>query len=408
MQAVILIGGMGTRLGARVADCPKPLLPVCNRPFFEYTLDLLHRHGISDILLLAGYRAGDVLQSYGRDSGAGERLGMRIQISVEPEPLGTAGALKHAEPYLDDRFFLLNGDTLFDFNLLDLTLDRGNQADPRPPTLRMALRPVADASRYGLVRLEGERVVGFSEKPAQGGGGLVNAGVYWVAKSSLDEIKSLPCSLEQEVIPALLSTGQVHGRVYNGYFVDIGTPKDLAVAETALPSALRRPAVFFDRDNTLIEDHGYTHRIEDLVWLDDAPMVIKRLNDAGVYVFVVTNQAGVAKGHFTEADLSRFHAHMNTELRAQGAHIDAFRHCPHHVDGHVRGYAQACDWRKPNAGMIRDLLAHWPVDPARSLAVGDKDSDLEAGRNAGLATRKCGKGELGAIVEDYLSRLEGA
>jgi D-glycero-D-manno-heptose 1,7-bisphosphate phosphatase len=163
-----------------------------------------------------------------------------------------------------------------------------------------------------------------------------------------------------------------------------------------------RPAVFLDRDGTLNEDFGYVHRFEDFRWLPGAKDAIRRLNAAGVYVFVVTNQSGVARGLFGEDAVMALHARMREELREVGAAIDDFRYCPHHPDAGIGAYRQVCTCRKPAPGMILDLIAHWPIDKAHSVMVGDKTLDVEAGRAAGIAAALVRSGELEGFVDRYL------
>ena len=171
------------------------------------------------------------------------------------------------------------------------------------------------------------------------------------------------------------------------------------------PAMSLRPAVFLDRDGTLNEDTGYVHRWEDFRWLPGAKAAIRRLNDNGVYVFVVTNQSGVARGMFGEDAVTALHEKMREDLRASGAGIDDFRYCPHHPDAAVGAYRRACTCRKPAPGMILDLIAQWPVDPAASIMVGDKESDAAAGRAAGIAAEVVPGGELERFVDRFLNRV---
>jgi D-glycero-D-manno-heptose 1,7-bisphosphate phosphatase len=163
-----------------------------------------------------------------------------------------------------------------------------------------------------------------------------------------------------------------------------------------------RPAVFLDRDGTLNEDLGYVHRFEDFRWLPGAMDAIRRLNAAGVFVFVVTNQSGVARSLFGEDAVTALHTRMREELRAVGAGIDDFRYCPHHPDVGVDPYRCVCTCRKPAPGMILDLIAHWPIDTAASVIVGDKAIDVEAGHAAGIAAEIVRSGELEEFVDRFL------
>ena len=142
-----------------------------------------------------------------------------------------------------------------------------------------------------------------------------------------------------------------------------------------------RPAVFFDRDGVLNQDKGYTHRIQDWVWIEGAISTIKRFNDANYWVFVVTNQSGVGRGLYTEEDINQIHDHMRSELAKHGANIDDIRYCPHHVDAKINKYKAVCNWRKPGSGMLQDLISSWSIDKENSLLIGDKETDLQAARN---------------------------
>jgi D-glycero-D-manno-heptose 1,7-bisphosphate phosphatase len=391
-QAVILVGGLGTRLGERTKTIPKPMLPVGGRPFLDTLIDEIARYDAFDeILLLAGHKAESILARY--DGTVWGRA--RLAVSLEQAPLGTAGALVHAAGRLQERFLLLNGDSFFDFNILDLA------ARAKSSLVHMALRADVVGDRFGRVVLDGDRVRSFIA-PGQGATGPVNAGVYVVARGILARVGGLPASLEQDVFPALAADGAMTGTSYRGYFIDIGIPEDFARADVELIEQLRRPAVFFDRDGVLNHDSGYTFEAGKLQWIEGAQEAVKAVNDAGYFAFVVTNQSGVARGFYEESHVHALHRWMADEMAAIGAHIDAFEYCPDHPDGTVERYRRVNDRRKPGAGMITDLLARFPVNADKSLLVGDKPSDLEAARAAGLQGHLFSGGNLEAFVRMHL------
>jgi D,D-heptose 1,7-bisphosphate phosphatase len=398
-QAVVLCGGLGTRLGELTRTTPKPLLPVDDRPFLDTLLFEIGRHGIKEVLLLAGF-AADQVRRYAETAQSARRFGLKLQVVAEPTPAGTGGALRQAESLLAREFLLLNGDSWFDINVLNLAC---NLSDAGAETLvAMALRELVDASRFGVVALEGGRVTRMSERPENPGPGLVNGGVYAMRRDILSSIAPVG-SLERDVLPRLAAAGRIAGRVYDGYFIDIGVPQDYARAQTEIAGVRRRPAVFFDRDGVLNEDLGYVGSPDRFVWIEGAIDAIKRLNDRGWYVFVATNQAGVARGFYTEDAVYALHAHMLDRLAQSGAHIDDIRLCPFHTEGTVERYRRQSDWRKPGPGMFLDLLAHWPVERERSLVVGDKTSDMEAAKAAGLRGLLFGGGNLDRFLDAALA-----
>jgi D-glycero-D-manno-heptose 1,7-bisphosphate phosphatase len=145
-----------------------------------------------------------------------------------------------------------------------------------------------------------------------------------------------------------------------------------------------RPAAFLDRDGVLNIDHGYTHRLDELDIVPGADEAVRLLNDAGYLVVVVTNQSGVARGLYGEDEVRRFNEELAKRLGAQGAHIDAFYHCPHHPEGSVARFAVACDCRKPKPGMLAQAARDFAIDRTRSFLIGDRHGDSEAAAAFGI------------------------
>lgn len=173
--------------------------------------------------------------------------------------------------------------------------------------------------------------------------------------------------------------------------------------DTAQPNTKARPAIFFDRDGVLNVDKDYAYKPSDLIWIDGAIDAIRWCNTHGYWAFVVTNQSGIARGYYSEAQMQAFHQHMQQALQALHAHIDAFAHCPHHPQGSVPAYTMDCACRKPKAGLLHQLLAAWPVDTAHSLLIGDKQRDLDAAHAAGIRAALYTGGNLCQFLEGALS-----
>lgn len=169
-----------------------------------------------------------------------------------------------------------------------------------------------------------------------------------------------------------------------------------------------QPAAFLDRDGVVNHDDCYMGTRDRIRWMPGVANAIRRLNEAGYFVFVFTNQSGVARGFFSEDDVRNLHLWMQSHLTSRGARIDDFRYCPHHPNGSVTGYLEDHFWRKPKPGMILDLMKHWPVRREGSFAIGDRDSDLEAAAGAGIPGFLFSGGDLDAFVARVLAEMSGA
>jgi mannose-1-phosphate guanylyltransferase len=222
MQAIVLVGGEGTRLRPLTSDVPKPAVTLVDRPFLAYAIEWLAAHGVSEVVLACGFLPDVLREALGEE----ERAGVSITYVAEPEPLGTAGAIRFAAEALgdrlDDRFLALNGDVLTDLDLSALVRTH----EERAARATIALYPVEDSSAYGLVHCDEQgRVREFLEKTGEAVPGEINAGAYVLDRSVLDLVPAgRAVSIEREVFPRLVGDG-LSALPLGGYWMDIGTPE---------------------------------------------------------------------------------------------------------------------------------------------------------------------------------------
>lgn len=225
-EAVILAGGLGTRLREVVEEIPKSMAPVNGRPFLEYVLDHLVESGFTRIILATRYKNEAITSYFGDHHGEAS-----LVYSVETEPLGTGGAVLLASSLVtSDYFFVLNGDTLFsvDFGAMEDFYNKDR------PALTVALKPMSDFDRYGSVSMEGDRIVSFNEKKFCNYG-LINGGIYVVDKKWLRlNAVAEKFSFEKDILEKRTGYDLITGYISDAYFIDIGIPEDYFRASTDL------------------------------------------------------------------------------------------------------------------------------------------------------------------------------
>lgn len=222
MEAIVLAGGFGTRLSTIVQDVPKPMAPVAGRPFLEYILDDLVAHGIARIVLAVHYKKECIMEHFG-----GSYRNAEVLYSIEDTPLFTGGAVKKAlELCRDSYVFVINGDTYFDVALSDMALEAKKSGKP----VTIAVKEMAHFSRYGRVAVDEHHIVTAFHEKEPCAIGYINGGIYYLSREILDPYPE-KFSMEVDCFPALLRCSAIAAYESRGYFIDIGIPEDLYVAQ---------------------------------------------------------------------------------------------------------------------------------------------------------------------------------
>ena len=381
MEAIILAGGMGTRLKPCIENLPKPLAPIGGKPFLRYLLDYLYVNGVHRAIISTGYKAEIVEEYIGKS-----HRGMTVDYCREDSPLGTGGAIKKALSMCRDNCVaVINGDTYFD---VDLSLMKEFH-DKSGCRISLAAKWIENAENSGLLYHENGLLCGFHEKGVSSSG-LINGGIYFIEKNSLDCISEEKFSFEKDILETDIFSVAVYES--DSYFIDIGIPENYKKAEREkekLFSKRKRKAVFLDRDGTINYDTGHLYRTEDFRFLENADKAIKEIKSKGYLVVVVTNQAGIAKGLYTAKDVDNLHSYIDTLLLdSHGVTADGYYYCPHHSEAAIEELKTDCACRKPNPGLILKAVSDFSdigieIDIKNSFTVGNRTSDISAGKNAG-------------------------
>jgi len=382
VRALLLAAGRGTRLRPAAPGLPKCLVPVAGKALLDRWLDALAAAGIREVLVNTHYLAEQVRAHIAT---AGPARGLRIEEAHEPELLGSAGTVAANRGFADgaDAVVIVYADNLSTLDLAELlAVHRGHGAG-----VTMALFRAPDPRACGIATLAPDgRVTAFAEKPERPESDLANAGLYVVSAATWREIADMGATdFGFDVLPRFV--GRMQGVLLEGYHRDIGTPEALITARDDAPHLFEtgRPAVFLDRDGTLIELVHHLADPADLRLIPGAGGAVARLRAAGYPVVVVTNQSVIGRGLLSEAGLEAVHAEMRRQLAAEGAAIDAIHVCPvapSQPDPLVIEHPM----RKPAPGLILEAAAAHGLNPDRSWMVGDTASDMLAGRHAGCRT----------------------
>lgn len=381
VEAIILAGGLGTRLREAVPDLPKCMAPVAGKPFISFVIDALRMQGVEHFIFSLGYKA-ETIENYLQE----HYPTLSYTVALEKEPLGTGGAIQLAlEEAQTENVLIANGDTLFRIQLKDLfDTHKANDAE-----CTLALKPMQNFDRYGVVEIdESGKINSFKEKQYYQSG-LINGGVYLVNKTAfLNRKLPVKFSFEKDYLEAFYKEGKFFGSTQEGYFIDIGIPEDYNKAQTDLKSTPldlsqvdKSWTLFLDRDGVInVEIVGtYVLNWEGFKFSPGVLEALKIVNDKVGTIVVISNQRGVGKGLMTEEDLTDIHQKLLAEVKAAGGRIDHFFYCTEKEN--------TCFYRKPNPGMALQAAARFPeIDLSKTIMVGNKPSDMRFGRAAGVYT----------------------
>lgn len=415
MKVVIMAGGRGTRISSVASDIPKPMIKIDGKPVLEHEILNLREQGFTDIILTVGH-LGNIITDY---FGDGSKFGVHIEYYIEETPLGNAGALFKIRDKLTDDFLLLNADAVFDIDFRRFVEFHKSHGG----LVTLFTHPNSHPYDSGIVIADGNGVVlqwlAKEDDRPDYYKNRVNAGLHVISPKVLDiDISTEKVDLDRQILKPLAGTGKMY--VYDSpeYVKDMGTPdryesvcRDFSEGKVKARNLHnKQKAVFLDRDGVINKYVGFLRNIDDFELLDGVSKAIRKINESGYLAIVVTNQPVIARGEVSFAELTEIHNKMETLLGEDGAYLDAIYFCPHHpdkgFDGEIPELKFDCDCRKPKPGMLIKAAKEFNIDLTKSWMVGDSDSDIMAGKNAGCSTVLIGKSDENMCASNLLEAVD--
>ena len=370
---IILAGGRGSRIKNYLNKKPKPLIKINNFIFLDLLIKKICKYNFNKLYILAGYRGSQIKKKYHKKN----FNFVETEVIIEKKPLGTAGSLSQLHNKINNEFIVINGDTFFDINLSEVINYKLKKNEIFLSLVKN--HNYKSNKKLTFLKINKYNQISYNKKSI-----LINGGIYKFNKFFLKQIKRKNYSLENDIIPKLIETKKVKGIVFDDFFIDIGTPKNLNSAKKNLINYLTRPALFLDRDNTIINDKGYIHNINELKIKKNFVNTLRKINKKNIYIFIVTNQSGIGKGFFTEKQFFNFQLELKKRLYSLDIFIDDVQFCPFHEDAKLKIYRKKTNLRKPGNGMLLNLFQNWSLIKKKSIMIGDQISDEICANKTGV------------------------
>ena len=371
IDLVILCGGKGSRLKSFTKKTPKPLLKINNITFLDNLISYYQKYDFKNIYLLAGYLGEKIKKKYENKS----VNFINLKVIIEKSPKGTGGALNLIKNKIKNNFVLINGDSFVEYDLLKFCKLENKFLGKMLLVKNKKYKSNKQLSSLKLLK----NSVCYSNSS-----NYMNAGVYFFSNKIFHYINGKTFSLEKDILHRLIHKKLISGQYTEGYFIDIGLKQNLFEARKNLNKILTKPAVFLDRDGVINKDLGYVGFYKDFIWKRDTVKFLKFLNKKNYYIFIVTNQSGIGRGYYTEADFFNLHSKVKKYLSKKNIFIDDVKFCPNHPIYGIGKYKVKCKFRKPGNLMIETILKKWNVKLSSSFMIGDKISDYQCAKKSKL------------------------
>ena len=367
IDAVILVGGKGTRLGLLTKNTPKPLLKINNQVFLDTLLSKLIKYDFKKIYLICSFKKEKFFKLYHNKI----LHNSKIVCIDEGNPKGTGGALYKVKKFIKNDFILINGDTYFDINISKI-IDSKFKKNICTIALTTNNKQILN-NKINNIQINKKKIIQFSKKKSN----LMNGGIYYFKQKIFKLIVKNKCSLEDDILKKLINKKKVHGIIFKEKFIDIGSHKIIKFLKKN-KDFLKQKVVFLDRDGVInkLKNNDYIKNFNEFKFLPSVSKAINYIKKKNYLVIIITNQACVGKSIITEKKLNLIHNKMQKYLKSKNsAHVDDIFFSPYYRYSSNDEYKNNIFDRKPNPGMLIKAINKWNIDKKRSFFIGDSVTD---------------------------------
>ena len=372
IDAVILVGGKGTRLGLLTKNTPKPLIRINNQVFLDSIISKLLKYNLKKIYLICSFKKEKFFKLYHNKI----LHNSKIICIDEGDPKGTGGALYKIKKFIKKDFILINGDTYFDIDISKIIRAKFKNNICTIALTKNKMNVLNH--KINNIQINKKKIIQFSKIKSN----LMNGGIYFFKQKIFKSIIKKKCSLENDILKELINKKKIHGIIFNEKFIDIGSYKSINFLKQN-KEFLKQKAVFLDRDGVInkLKKNDYIKNFNEFKFLPGVSNAINYIKKKNYLVIIITNQACVGKSIITEKTLNLIHNKMQKYLKLKNnAHVDDIFFSPYYKYSSNNEYKNNIFDRKPNSGMLIKAIKKWNIDKKRSFFIGDSITDYAAAK----------------------------
>lgn len=370
IDVVILAGGRGSRINKHLKNYPKPMIKFNKKHFLYYLINMISKYNFRKIFILTRFRSKIIEKKFNNKV----FNFIPVECIKEKKIMGTGGALNLIKKKTKN-FLLINGDTIFCIDIDNFLRSSNNK---KIGSMSLILNRNKNNKKLGNLNLNKD-LIEFKKN-----GEYSNGGIYYFNKKIFNYIPNNYSSLEDDILPKIIEKKNMTGKIFDNFFIDIGSEQSLKNGNSALLKQFKKPAFFLDRDGVINHDFGYVSNLKRFKFKTDVLKGLKFIQKKNYHIFLVTNQAGIAKKKYKIEDFYKLHRQIKNILFKKKIFIDDTVFSPFHVKAKLKIYKKNSGYRKPGNLMIESLFKRWDIVRNKSIMIGDQKKDELASKKSNI------------------------